>query len=395
MPNGVRLPVGQHLKKGRNDVTGRLHKVCQLGRNGFGHVLHIGSFVLFALTACQGNEADEPISPTEAGTPITFSGALKDAESIERIRPRTVGSLHDYAVSAFRVYGYKNDAYAAGSYTSSQEVMNAYNVRWQNGRTTTNSDGWEYLDDGQYVKYWDYAAHAYRFFAFAPSTASITPSVTSHTTAGKTIDDEVSFSLAVNAEDESGTPYVSKLWFSTGNAIDYPDRLFGRTVKLEFIKPLARVRILFIYPEGNPLYSRATLSNVRFAPIAAGEKIAKQGTVRISYPLTGTATAESWTSTPAAAGSIESITEDYQTGVSEVWHTVLPRTSQGAYKLSVDVFADTRTATVPAEYMTWQPGYEYTYVFKVTEDNLYLQVVQTAVRNWTTVATDPHELYNW
>jgi hypothetical protein len=76
-------------------------------------------------------------------------------------------------------------------------------------------------------------------------------------------------------------------------------------------------------------------------------------------------------------------------------------TSQGSYTMSVWMNSDnvsdpaTRTAVVPAEYMTWQPGYSYTYIFKITEQGgVEIDMVQSAVTPWTELEND-HQVYNW
>lgn len=363
-----------------------------------GGISLIGLIALMGLSSCsQGEEAEVPVPGQESVEAITFSGMHSDAEEVQAVRSRAT-SLHDHATNSFRVYAYKNDGYDAGTYTSTQQVMDAYRVDWQTARTTTNSDNWEYVDqaNGQYIKYWDWSAHAYRFFAYAPADATgITTDITSHTVGTRSIHDNVRFSFDASADAPDALPYVSHLWFSTGNATLYPTRLFGRTVKMEFVKPLARVRFIFVYPEGDAIYDHSKLSEISFAPVEPTDVIALNGTLHIDYPLTGTGTTETWTTTPAATGNLAALTEDWQEGVDEKWYDVLPNTSQGPFQLSVKVFNSTRTAAVPAQLMTWQAGFEYTYVFKITEDDVFLQVVQTAVRNWTTVATDPQELYNW
>ena len=48
-----------------------------------------------------------------------------------------------------------------------------------------------------------------------------------------------------------------------------------------------------------------------------------------------------------------------------------------------------------AEYMNWQPGYEYTYVFKITEEGgVEIGTVQTAYTDWEKVEKE-HEVHNW
>ena len=50
---------------------------------------------------------------------------------------------------------------------------------------------------------------------------------------------------------------------------------------------------------------------------------------------------------------------------------------------------------VPEAYMTWAPGYSYTYYFKVTrEGGIEFDEVQVAVKNWE-VRNITHSVYNW
>ena len=80
---------------------------------------------------------------------------------------------------------------------------------------------------------------------------------------------------------------------------------------------------------------------------------------------------------------------------------MVPAFTQDSYTMSVWMNSDnvlqpaTRTAVVPAEYMTWLPGYSYTYIFKITEEGgVEIDMVQSAVTPWTELAND-HEVYNW
>ena len=83
----------------------------------------------------------------------------------------------------FKVWGYKT---TGGNYTSgfnqSQNVMDGYTVNWtqQTANTTSsNTADWEYvgihndkLNANQTIKYWDYSATSYRFFAYSIPTAA-------------------------------------------------------------------------------------------------------------------------------------------------------------------------------------------------------------------------------
>ena len=48
------------------------------------------------------------------------------------------------------------------------------------------------------------------------------------------------------------------------------------------------------------------------------------------------------------------------------WYTFLPTTWQEPFVMSITYGGVERTATVPTEFLNWQPGYAYTYVFKVS-----------------------------
>jgi hypothetical protein len=63
--------------------------------------------------------------------------------------------------------------------------------------------------------------------------------------------------------------------------------------------------------------------------------------------------------------------------------------------MTVSVNGTQKTAVVPAQYMSWKPGYSYTYIFKITEEGgVVVDLVQTAVTPWTDM-TIVHSVYNW
>ena len=51
---------------------------------------------------------------------------------------------------------------------------------------------------------------------------------------------------------------------------------------------------------------------------------------------------------------------------------------------------------IPEQYMQWKPGYEHTYIFKVTEaGGLYLDVIQVGINQWTSKGQVNKYVYNW
>ena len=82
----------------------------------------------------------------------------------------------------------------------------------------------------------------------------------------------------------------------------------------------------------------------------------------------------------------------------EKWYNVLPTEKQGSYILEVAVSSpEIKTATVPASYMTWKAGHEYTYVFKINErGGVTIDVIQVAVKGWVQVMPPvDHPVFNW
>lgn len=382
-----------------------------------GHIGLMGLMSLIgmiALTSCGGDstlmapltEAEEP--PTEVGTVISFSAQEGiEQEMSQGARGYTrAGTPLSAIATQFTVWGHKNMRYEAGAYSDMQTVFPGYTVTWQDNSaatTTTNSNGWEYVQATptvQTVKYWDWSAAAYRFFAVTGYTAHEPNGAYGPAGAYKAHE----ISIAADASSTAAmddTPYFSRLWFSTGDPVAYADKQFGRPVTLEFVKPLARVRYIFKYTyprEGIELAEQA------FKP-TADTRIARKGTVTVIYPLDGTEIKEWYETTPDAGGTgaLEALEEDYDpeddrktyTVSDNGWYVVLPNPTQGSYTLSVKVNGETKRATVPAEYMHWQPGYSYTYVFKITDEGgVEIGWVESAVTPWTEMFAD-RTVYNW
>ena len=311
----------------------------------------------------------------------------------------------------------------AGNYGGTQEVIPGYRVDWSANSaatTTTNSKGWEYVGIAdQTIKYWDWGAAAYRYFAVTgwggepPATYEATKAYGADGTYGTNgAYKAYEFSMladASSAEERAKTPYFSKLWFSTGNQATYPDKQFGKPVTLEFLKPYARVRFLYKYSTPRQGFK---LTNQQFRPtsdVSAAEeakvKIARKGTVTVHYPTDGPEIKE-WYSVMVdddKSTRLEAFTEDFDpdddtkeyTTCDNGWYWVLPIISQGGYTLTVKVNNNDRTVTVPAQYMQWLPGYSYTYIFKVTEEGgVEIGWVEYAMTPWTDMIVDK-SVYNW
>jgi hypothetical protein len=159
---------------------------------------------------------------------------------------------------------------------------------------------------------------------------------------------------------------------------------------------------MFILPEGR----NVTLTDKSFKP-SDGRKIARKGTVTISFPLKGTRTKETVPSiTLDAPTALDAFTVDFDPSDAtklypspqdgEGWYTVLPNASQGSYSLTVTVNGEEKKAEVPATFMQWQPGYQYTYKFKIGDPGgITIEFIQVAINDWGNRIERGHTVYNW
>ena len=384
-----------------------------------------------------GNE--EPVPP-EMLTPIVFSGNMQEEQAVTR-----AGTPLESKVKFFKVYGFKNmvcndngttDDPTDDAYSNYQKVFPGYVVNWVEntaGTSTTNSADWEYVNQQpldqtvQTIKFWDWSAKAYRFFAVAGAKGTNEVTATTKTYNVGTDDAYEAYELTYNADaekeatDPTAVPYYSHLWFSNGNTVQ-GFQAFGTTVGLQFIKPFSKVRFMFIFEE--PDKAKDTELTEKSFARTDGNTIKTKGNVTVSYPITGKLTQETF-SVDAEAGGKTAFTQDYYESVDmnnyttihpgddnektiyldpyynvdhlavNTIYTVLPAKDQGTYTLKVSVNGDPKIAVVPAEFMDWLPGYTYTYIFKIHVDgNVSIDAVQSAFTQWEYHYAD-HTVYNW
>lgn len=319
--------------------------------------------------------------------------------------------------TSFRVWGYKN--YAATP-NSPQVVMDGYRVNFTQssvGTTGSNTADWEYVglthpkhSTTQTIKYWDYSASTYRFYAYTPADAPITPassaanSSASSGTPTSTSEDvfQIPFAYSKDATAKS-VPYISDLWFSNNTDATSP---YGKCVTLRFSPLIAKVRFKFTYPANT---KRITITDILFGdsryiknPSSADTPL--KGTITATYPLTGTEAPTSYTPSFAWKTSEETgakgflgLTIPYEEAGDAIhllqdksqynkWYYVPPfniaQYEQGAYTISAIIDGNKTLATVPAEYMQWKAGYQYTYIFKITETGSLIAFSELEVEKW-------------
>lgn len=363
----------------------------------------IVTIVLLFMAACSSDS--DSLSEPELQAPITFGASLPKNTNVEA---GTRAEGLETANTEFTVWAYKNKAVSGEGTTTSpynygdlQTVMLQYKVQWTANTantTTTNTNDWEYIGlSDQTIKYWDIDAKAYRFFGYALGKATDDPATSIVPVSNDVSSNTATLSAIVDASSDAtiaAAPYFTRLWFSNNALGMIPYR---STVQLEFIKPFAKVRVMFIFAEGVQI-DHSSLTDISFKPTDATKQIPQKGTVTATYPLIGTETTEIISATPT--DYLAAITQDYWEGAQGdpahlTWYTVLPAT-QDSYTMSVNVGGNDKITYVPGEYMDWKAGYEYTYIFKILEGGGFVfDEVQVGIKNWNNAETFNHPVYNW
>ncbi len=325
--------------------------------------------------ACSQDDDISNTPPTEQNQiPITFGSDISDAQPAPtRATPTPFSTKRQ----SFVFSGYKHFDNALSA-TGRQKVFPAYTMLYnaaQANTTTDNTSGWHYVGAaaGQTIKYWDHSATAYRFFAISGSY-----------TAKHETETERGLSIYANGmnEDAGGdqTPYVSH------TEIVY-NADFKKSVTLKFYKPFVRVRFMLVDSEGKAITAASRLATLidensfSFRPTDNTRRVGYSATLNSTHYLTGTAphrlvvnteeeyfTYPNGITTPYESPSAAGYAFVAETAKERWWHVLAPPTSYGSFTLSFSYSGNTRSAVVPAEYMQWQFGYAYTYVFKVSED---------------------------
>lgn len=366
-------------------------------------------FLALCLFSCAGSGQEEPDVPTQPeepkGVSISFGGNSGTWQDAPTTRANKETGLETIA-KTFKVWGYKTTGgNNTGGFTDSQNVMDGYTVNWTQQTTTTTSSNtadWEYvgihndkLNTNQTIKYWDYSATSYRFFAYSIPTAagnSTAPYFSGSLTTEGSTNLHASFSIPFNYDKDAtnvSTPYISDLWLSDNQ--NFGNRKYGECVKLTFAPIITKVRFKFNYQaESQVSITNISFRNVNDAPSPTS------GNIIITYPITGMDTQASyiWETTGTETEPInftipyeEEGDLNHQTTTRKKWYFVPPlgdskTTQQSAYIITADINGKKATATVPAEFMQWKAGYQYTYIFKITEAGTNIAFTNMQVEKW-------------
>lgn len=355
-------------------------------------------WMTLCLLSCSSSEQDHPVIPEPQYGSISFGGNSGSWQDAPISRAGETG-LETIATS-FRVWGYKNTGgNKTSGFTNPQNVMNGYIVNWTQ---TEGTGSWEYtgieneeLKTTQTIKFWDYSATCYRYFAFSPANAKVTTTLLSED--GSTANNlntatQTSFSIPFEYKEDatsSTTPYISDLWLSDNQ--NFENRKYGACVKLTFAPIITKVRFRFNYLKD----TKISITDIVFKNIN-DELSPIKGNIIVRYPITGAETKASynWKTTETGTEPIkftipyeEDTDLNHQATERKKWYYVPPlgdsNTPQGAYIITATIDGKKSTATIPAEYMQWKAGYQYTYIFKITEAGTVISFTNLQVEKWT------------
>ena len=373
--------------------------------------LIIAAIASVALVSCSNEEFVGELDPGSGSvnqgqiTFGTFTPRITRAEG-EAAAQQLGNSFNVYATKT--VSGTTSNVFAKNTYaeTTASETSSAnpYVVTWATGTagtTTSNTSNWEYVTGDQTIKYWDYAASQYDFVAYKATVGN--PTITKYRTTG--------FTVAATAAELAGLYVADKLEITNKNTTPSTPadgstvNQIGDIVKFTFRSSATKVR-LGIY-ETIPGY---VVQNVKFRGLNAeftdatgaaklcgsfnGSSSAASGTFDVTYAssepriaiFTRNSSATDFSSNFFDFGSFVT-TAIGETSTAPTWATgssdyqgVFPNTDNvGNMTLYVDYELYNATsgetinvkgakAVVPAMYMTWNPNYAYTYLFKISDN---------------------------
>ena len=379
---------------------------------------------LVALASCTSDDfVGENTEPTTNDpSPIVFSTGLKTVTRADHVGADAARLLSNN----FVVEGIKT---IDGTVS---EVFDNYNVNWEENsadKTASNTANWEYVGQAiltgktainmQTIKYWDYAAKQYDFWAYSLGGGSATVSTMDHdadlTTAAYTFEGSAS---------DLSKVYISDL-VTAYNPTETNQPAFQDQVDLTFRALVAKIRIGLYetipgYSVKDVKFYRSAAANARavdYATLyASSATLPTNGTCTVSFPTIGLSNINNSDYNKAhisfnTGGSMVAWNNygnldyhaalHYETGTGleylgesasqPTWAVesgaspgdysiILPNEDGAVLTLKVDYTLEAidgsgeeitihgATAIVPAQYTQWKSNYAYTYLFKISDN---------------------------
>lgn len=371
---------------------------------------------------------------------IQFGGGTTKTH---RATSNSVYKIENLKTNGFWVYGTKHSAAEDNTATNDQAVYTNYYLKYDGNKNNTQSNtaGWEYvgvdntkyrnhvtpkIDADQTIKYWDYSAKAYTFYAATANPADVQEG---KVTINKITADEAGsvYTKGYEVTLKNGASW-DELYFADRKVISKSTDaehgkhdVYGGEVNFTFRNALTKVRVAMY--ETVPGYSvtidkfyytkdgetdQTTAETGKFkadannTPLVTSEtgvtyKVVyydetEAGGQLVNQPrMLPNKTGEGATKTVLELGDGTNLKAD--TKLSEFINTPTYDTKDGKYTLfmpqagnnttlnlkvdytltSLDgsdekIQVTGATATIPAKYLCWRPNYAYTYLFKISDN---------------------------
>jgi len=379
---------------------------------------------LVALASCSdsefvGDQNTSQTSQTEQGT-IVFNSGANTVTRANHVGADAAKLLNkNFVVEGIKTVG-----------SSVVEVFDNYNVNWTENtadKTLSNTANWEYVGQdiltgktsikAQTIKYWDYAASQYDFWAYSLGGGSATVSPLAHDATLTS----AAYTFTGSASDLSKV-YISDLVTAYNPTVTGQPE-FQNQVNLSFRSLVAKIRIglyetipgysvkkVLFYPSvsGTPaatpilFASNSTLPSsgdcTVYFPTTGNSNIANSdyNKAHISFATSGTKTANqsygtglNYNNTKDSYEKTDGIIWLNRTAASPSWAyettpgeytIVLPNESGSVLTLKVDYTLEASdgsgeeitvhgaTAIIPSQYTQWKSNYAYTYIFKISDN---------------------------
>lgn len=379
--------------------------------------------MVMTLSSCRGEE-EVPIVDEQLH-PIAFTSVTEELEQQTRA---TSPLARDFVVYAYKKTGE----------TTEEEVIDGYTIWYREGSANTSEDnthGYYYVQGNQTLKFWDFGASMYHFWAVsAVSTDLATFSGTKHNT------------LTIpNVPLRVGEPGPDDDVLYSALLVRHP--VSADVVRLNFKRPYAKLRVQFYTTETLAAGDELNLSGITFSPDPSASsplvnQVYAKGDVVVTYPttledatgdahetvkvtnlssprpsllfdavkLTSELGVTSNTAVTAPIDDTEGFRLDDMPGTSlkapstrageqpgrKYYYYPLPMGELNpTFIMEVSIDGEVKTATVPAAYMQWKPNFFYTYIFKITEAGKRIEFFDVKIDPWHYGGSQDKEWRNW
>lgn len=363
-----------------------------------------GGVSLCCIRCSHSDGLTTPVDPEAGEAPISFRSTVTESESaqpapaLRGVATRgTLAGLETVA-NSFCVYAFKH--YPEDGTNVWHPVMNKYQVYAKEISVDVNKSEWQWNYEqvsGQNIKYWDYSADKYGFFAFAPFEHQCAEA-TYINGMGKIPNVKMGYEKmnddgSVSLEEDFFIPYYTRPCI-----VEKAD--YGKPVQLTFAHILCKVRFGFCLDVSvEQAYQKVLVDRVELAPtegvlcnkadVYVDYNVDESGQPSVNLSFTPQ------TFTPSFTSKSEQIVFGVGTLANEskiypISYHLFPSKNMGTqrkqFKVRAVINGETREVVLSLETTAWEPNKIYTYIFKINNapdaqaDDIRLYAVE--VQEW-------------